>query len=123
MKNIIKVTLIKALYAIDTLNYKIRLKVSKDSQETDVLRVMSEKEKRREVCEALARNDNSDGETLDKLFSNSHSSLWADIGIIENPNVKRITLVKLSMSSAQMVSDEAKDKLGQCERDDVTVTK
>ena len=120
MKNIIKVTLIKALYAIDTLNYKIRLKVSKDSQETDVLRVMSEKEKRGEVCEALARNGNSDGETLDKLFSNNHSSLWADIGIIENPNVKRITLVKLSMRSAQMVSDEAKAKLGQCERDDVT---
>ncbi|OKZ57059.1 MAG: hypothetical protein BHV99_03255 [Clostridium sp. 26_21] len=120
MKNIIPVAVVKILYAIDSMNYKIRLKISNDAKDPDVLKMMAEKETRMDICTQLARNVNSDGEALDKLFGNKSSTLLTDIEIIQNPNVKRITLLGLSLSGAKMVAENAKAKMGLCERDDVT---
>lgn len=120
MKNIIPVAVVKILYAIDSMNYKIRLKISNDAKDPDVLKMMTEKETRMDICTQLARNVNSDGEALDKLFGNKSSTLLTDIEIIQNPNVKRITLLGLSLSGAKMVAENAKAKMGLCERDDVT---
>lgn len=120
MKNMM-VTLVNALYAIESLNYNIRLKISKASRNTDVLMLMAKKEKRREVCDEIAKNESSDGGTLDELYGNSYKTPWTNLLILGNPNVKTSTVLELSMSEAEIVSAKAKGILGQSnERDDVT---
>ena len=120
MKNMM-ITLVKTLYAMESLNYNIRLKISKASKDTDVLKLMAKEEKRREVCDAIAENENSDGGTLDELYGNSYKTPWTNLLILGNPNIKTSTVLKLSMCDAKIVSDKAKAILVQSnEREDVT---